>query len=171
MEDGKVSEATASSIAIGDDEGDFAALWANYPHVKGRSSRPKSNAAWGLMPTALSRRMAAAAKRYAVGGTIPPGGAPALQKWIEDELWRDWLDGDPPASRQEWSGPREVRNAFCAALGEEWCRSYIDPCAWQDVPDRALIPASKFGGGKIVSDGGRVLSSLSLVVLSKERAA
>jgi len=66
-------------------------------------------------------------------------------------------------------GPEEVRQAFLAELGEAWCRSYLDPCAWQDVPERAIIPATRTAGARIVREGRRVLQSLGLSVL--ERAA
>lgn len=66
-------------------------------------------------------------------------------------------------------GPKEVRAAFCAKLGEDWCRAYIDPAGWQDVPERALIPATRYAGEKIVRDGRTILGHLGLSVL--ERAA
>lgn len=157
MEDGgwrmgkeEVSEAIASSVAESDEEGEFAALWSAYPHVKGRSSKPKSKAAFTVIPKPTQSLLSAAAKRYASGGTIPPGGAPMLQKWLEDELWRDWLDAPKAqAAPSRWSGPADVRAAFATACGEDWCASYIDPSAWQDVPARALIAHSSFALGKI----------------------
>ena len=66
-------------------------------------------------------------------------------------------------------GPKEVREAFLAKHGEEWCRAYLDPCAWQDVPERALIPATKYAGTKLIRDARPVLAALGLSVL--ERAA
>jgi len=66
-------------------------------------------------------------------------------------------------------GPKEVRDAFCAKLGDEWVRSYLDPCGWQDVPERALIPVTKYAGAKLVREGRSVLAQLGLMVL--ERAA
>lgn len=69
-----------------------------------------------------------------------------------------------------FAGPREVREAFRDALGEEWARSYIDPCGWQDVPERALLPPTKFAGAKIVGEGRKVLAALRLTVIA-ERAA
>jgi len=66
-------------------------------------------------------------------------------------------------------GPSEVRQAFVAELGEAWCRSYLDHCGWQDVPERALIPATATAGRKIVNEARPVLKKLSLSVL--ERAA
>lgn len=71
--------------------------------------------------------------------------------------------------QNEFLGPKEVRDAFSAKLGEDWCRAYLDPCAWQDVPERALIPATKYAGAKLVRDARPILAALGLSVL--ERAA
>lgn len=73
------------------------------------------------------------------------------------------------SAQNDFLGPSEVRQAFCDALGDQWCRSYLDPCAWQDVPERALIPANGYAGRKIIREARAVLSRLNLVVL--ERAA
>ncbi len=71
--------------------------------------------------------------------------------------------------QNDFIGPKEVRQAFCDAKDEEWCRAYLDPCGWQDVPDRALIPRTAYAGRKIVSECRTVLAKLGLTVL--ERAA
>jgi uncharacterized protein YdaU (DUF1376 family) len=73
------------------------------------------------------------------------------------------------SGQNEFLGPKEVRDAFLAKLGDEWCRSYLDHCAWQDVPERALIPATKYAGTKLIRDARQILSALGLSVL--ERAA
>lgn len=72
-------------------------------------------------------------------------------------------------AKNEFLGPKEVRQAFEAERGDEWCRSYLDPCAWQDVPERALIPANGYAGRMLVREGRSVLAKLGLIVL--ERAA
>ena len=64
-------------------------------------------------------------------------------------------------------GPKEVRDAFRAKLGEDWCRTYLDRCAWQDVPERALIPATRYAGTKLVRDARDILAKLNLIVLEK----
>lgn len=75
------------------------------------------------------------------------------------------------SGQNEFNGPKEVRQAFCEApgLGDDWCRAYLDPCTWQDVPERALIPLNGFAGAKLIKDGRKVLAALGLIVL--ERAA
>lgn len=71
--------------------------------------------------------------------------------------------------KNNFSGPKEVRQAFVDAKGEDWTASYIDRCGWQDVPERALIPATGVAGAKIIREARKVLSALGLSLL--ERAA
>jgi hypothetical protein len=163
----KSKEAYASSVADGDGEGDFEALWKSYPHVRGRSSRPMAKAAWAKIETAKRNLLPAAAKRYKSGGTMPPGGAPALAKWLAEELWVDWLESE--ATAPAWCGPPNVRQAFLAAgFSEGWVRDYIDRGGWND-PDRALIPATITAREKITREAGYVLKAERLSIL--ERAA
>lgn len=70
-----------------------------------------------------------------------------------------------------FNGPKEVRQAFVDAMGVDWTASYIDPCAWQDVPERALIPHTGVAARKILGDrkSRAVLAEHNLVLL--ERAA
>ena len=70
-------------------------------------------------------------------------------------------------AKNDFLGPKEVRQAFEAQLGDDWCRSYLDHCGWQDVPERALIPASRYAGQKLVREARAVLSKLGLTVLDK----
>lgn len=74
-----------------------------------------------------------------------------------------------PDAKSNFIGPKEVRDAFVSAHGEDWTAAYIDRCAWQDVPERALIPATRHAGTKIIREARKVLSALGLSVL--ERAA
>jgi len=80
----------------------------------------------------------------------------------------DGLYGHSTLSGQiDFLGPKEVLDAFLAKLGEEWVRSYLLPCAWQDVPERALIPATRYAGSKLVREGRPILAALNLTVLEK----
>jgi uncharacterized protein YdaU (DUF1376 family) len=69
--------------------------------------------------------------------------------------------------QNDFLGPKEVRDAFTAKLGDDWARSYLDPCGWQDVPERALIPATRTGATKLIREGRAVLAALGLSVLEK----
>ena len=64
-------------------------------------------------------------------------------------------------------GPKEVRQAFVAELGDAWCRSYLDHCAWQDVPERALIPATATAGQRITREARKILKAQGLSVLGR----
>lgn len=76
-------------------------------------------------------------------------------------------DGAPPPCA--WTGPAHIRQAFCDALGDAWCRKVLDHCGWQDVPERALITPYAVVSAKLVKNGRDVLAKLGLQVL--ERAA
>lgn len=71
--------------------------------------------------------------------------------------------------KHDFSGPKEVRDAFCAQLGDAWCRSYLDRCAWQDVPERGLTPATRQAASKLRGEARKVLESLGITL--QERAA
>lgn len=74
-----------------------------------------------------------------------------------------------PCGQNDFLGPKEVRQAFVDAKGDDWTRSYLDPCGWQDVPERALIPRNGVAGAKLVREGRKVLAEQNLTVI--ERAA
>lgn len=134
----------------------------------------------------LSRRMIADEKRAKVGreaklqaiekarGNAPPSRSPSSTPSTQrpESRGKDKGPNSPlslPEAKHEFLGPKEVRDAFCTKMGEDWCRAYVDPCTWQDVPERALIPATKYAGMILVRDARPVLASLNLSVL--ERAA
>lgn len=71
------------------------------------------------------------------------------------------------SGQNDFIGPRDVRDAFCAKLGDGWCGSYLDRCGWQDVPERALIPVTRTAAGKIIGEGRAILSALGLIVLER----
>lgn len=74
-------------------------------------------------------------------------------------------------SKNDFLGPKDVRDSFVRAKGDEWVRSYVDPCAWQDVPERALIPKTPFAGNKLIREGRRVLAEHGLTVLEAPQSA
>lgn len=120
----------------------------------------------------FSKRMTADHKRSVAGkkakedalAKSPPSRRPATQK---------------PEARAEVEGPvgpatlcdsgkieieEGVRAAFAAAKGEDWTRSYLDPCGW-DAAARALKPRTATAGAKIAREGRAVLADLKLTVL------
>lgn len=78
--------------------------------------------------------------------------------------------------QNDFMGPKEVRDAFLSTKDEEWVRSYIDRCGWQDVPSRALIAQTSIALSNIEAAiramrGNRPAALAGVVVVPKERAA
>jgi uncharacterized protein YdaU (DUF1376 family) len=71
------------------------------------------------------------------------------------------------SGQNEFSGPKEVRDAFLAKMDDHWVCTWIDPCGWQDVPERALIPPRPYTAKKIRGEAAAVLLSLGIVVLDR----
>lgn len=82
---------------------EFEAAWKAYPHVKGRSSKVKAHDFWRKLGASRRAGFAAAAERYAKEGREPrmDCGAPAMERWIRDEKFADWLDAPKPATVTE----------------------------------------------------------------------
>lgn len=176
MEDGggsKVSDANASSSPEGDKAeypDAFEVCWKAYPHVRGRSSKTKSFGYWRRISADRRARLQGAIARYAKEGREPREdcGAPAMERWLRDSRFLDWLEEDrPPAS--SWAGPADLREAFVAAHGEDFTRAYLDPCAWQDVPTRVLIPRTGTAAAKLRTDAAATLRAENVEI--GERAA
>lgn len=127
----------------------------------------------GKKAAAVEKARQAASKRWGNDATSNATSMPgAMLEQCPSSSSRkvEGLTGHSTLSVQvQFSGPKEVREAFVVALGENWTASYIDRCAWQDIPDRALIPATRVAANKIVREGRPVLYALALSVL--ERAA
>jgi hypothetical protein len=106
-------------------------------------------------------------------GNYPPSRVPSSPPSTQKPEARGRIEATrasiPTEAKTNFIGPKEVRDAFVKAKGEGWTASYIDPCGWQDVPDRALIPATATAARKIMGEGRAVLTELGLIVL--ERAA
>lgn len=132
----------------------------------------------------LSRRMIADQKRSEVGrkakvealekakGNPRPSRSTTSPPSTQKPEARAKVEGPNSPStlsdaKNDFLGPKEVRQAFCEALDDGWCRSYLDPCGWQDVPDRALVPHTALAGRKLVREGRAVLAKLGLIVLEK----
>lgn len=100
-----------------------------------------------------------------------PSGSPYPQKpEARAKSEGPYRPSDLSEAKYRFLGPDEVRQAFVDAKGEAWTGSYVDPCTWQDVPERALIPHTNVAGRKIVSEARAVLISLNLTVLERSVA-
>jgi uncharacterized protein YdaU (DUF1376 family) len=88
---------------------DFELAWKAYPHVTGRSGKRKSHGYWRRLPQAQRTALPAAIGRYARNGREPHNecGAPAMERWLRDEKFLDWLD---PATEQPTVVPLRPSN-------------------------------------------------------------
>ena len=139
------------------DEG-FEHAWRAYPHIRGRSSRPKALAAWARLSQAHRAALPAAIARYAREGREPKAqcGAPGMDRWLRDERFLDWLAtaASAPASPRF---PEPIRAAVVAAKGEDWTRSWLDPCRWTGA---AIATANAFAADTLRRELAPVLAAL-----------
>lgn len=119
-----------------------------------------------------AKEIALAEAKENKGENPPPSRSPSRPPTTQKPEARGKVEGPNSPStlteaKNNFLGPKEVRQAFVDAKGEEWTISYLDPCAWQDVPERALIPHTTMGGQKLIREGRAVLAKLGLTVLGK----
>lgn len=68
--------------------------------------------------------------------------------------------------------PEHLRRIFSEAMGEEWARSYVDPCDFVDGDPPSLIPATKVAAAKLREEGRRLLAESGCIIADpKARAA
>lgn len=167
----QLSDANASSSPSGDKPEcpeDFEACWKAYPHVRGRSSKSKSFRYWRRVSAHRRALLPQAIARYAREGREPNEdcGAPAMERWLRDTRYLDWLEPAQP-SASLWSGPAEIREAFVAVHGEDFARSYLDPCTWQDVPTRAVIPRTGVAAAKLRTEAAATLRRQGVEIVDR----
>ncbi|QUD86956.1 hypothetical protein [Phenylobacterium montanum] len=156
----------------------FEGAWRAYPHVKGRSSKPKALAAWRRLSPDQRDGLPAAAGRYAREGREPNAdcGAPGMHLWIRDQRFADWMaeSAFPPRVVKlpgRWSGPANIRAAVVEAQGEEWTVSNLDRCAWRDVPSPTIVSESETRFRKLRDHVGPQLKALGVQLIHEGGAA
>lgn len=169
-----ISDANASSSPKGDRPEfpeDFVACWKAYPHVRGRSSKTKALGYWRRISATRREALPGAIARYAKDGREPNEdcGAPAFERWLRDSRYLDWLE-DPKAAPIAWSGPMDVREAIVAAHGDTFARAYFDPCAWQDVPDRVIVPRTGVAAAKLKAEALETLTRCGVQIAPRSAA-
>jgi len=151
--------------------------------------------AWGLLPTSMKTRSLsraklkpiwdAAAKR--VGGQdvllgalkaylkgdkdLPKSGGPALDRWLKNEKYDHWLEGENSVvsimgnshnSDHPAFPDKTIRDAVLAALGLPFVVSYLDPSVLIDGPHGPLLqPKTDYARRKLEEHKG-LLKSLGL---------
>lgn len=154
----------------------FDESWKAYPHVRGRSSKPKSLGAWRRLAPSTRQQLPSAIARFAREGREPKAdcGAPAMERWLAKEQYLDWTEdaAPPPAQTLAFQGPAELRAAVVLRMGEEWTRGYLDPCHWLDLPDRAILSSNSFVVDRLRREVGAEFDALGIkILLEKGEAA
>jgi len=158
----------------------FEQLWLAYPHHKGRSSRPKALLAWEKLEADLLERLPAAAARFAKEGDQPNQecGAKALERWLADGNFVDWLDAAPdlaaPTASVAPFPDEEIRRAVLVAHGETFVRKWLDRCGWQEVPTRAIRAPDRYTADQLIREARDTLKALdihSVKIIPQEAAA
>lgn len=121
----------------------FEAAWKEYPHHKGRSSKPNAAAVWAKLPADEREGLVAAIRRFApnVGETCGGKGAPDMAVWLKDGKHLNW---QAEASMAEaWAptfdGPPELRARIVALKDDAFARRWLDHyCRWRGS-DRTIL--------------------------------
>lgn len=84
----------------------FEAAWRAYPHVHGRSSKPKALAEWRRLEPEDRDELPAMIERFKprVGEVCGDRGAPCMARWLKDGKHLNWRadQGAKPISREVW---------------------------------------------------------------------
>lgn len=120
----------------------FDAAWKEYPHHKGRSSKPNAAAVWAKLPADERAGLVAAVQRFApnVGETCGGKGAPDMAVWLKDGKHLNWqaeeTGGD---SSPSFDGPPELRARIVALKDDAFARRWLDHyCRWR-AADRTIL--------------------------------
>jgi hypothetical protein len=119
--------------------------------IKGRGSPMLARSAWLRLEPADRQALPAAIRAFAVAKPWGSNGPPGLQKFIGEDVWREFV---PAASVTSivWSGPADLRAAVAAEMGENFTRSYLDPATWQaEARTPALTALTAAAGARLRS--------------------
>jgi hypothetical protein len=169
-------DADASLSPEGDEKPEypeaFEVCWKAYPHVKGRSSKPKALGLWKRITAGRRALLPAACTRYAAEGREPKAdcGAPGMHLWLRDQKYLDWLQpiGSSPAA-QVWNGPQEVPETLRKTLADQ-TDGYLRYFTW-DATQRALVTTSPTMLAKLRDSLANLEKINVKVLLEKGRAA
>jgi uncharacterized protein YdaU (DUF1376 family) len=96
----------------------------------------------------------------------------AWANWVEIEIGKapKANDAAPAVPLAPWPGPAEIRAAIVLPKGEAWAVSYLDRCAWRDVPSRAVVTSNGFIADTLRKEAGAILSGFDVRVLVEPQA-
>lgn len=112
--------------------------------IRGRGSPMLARSAWMRLEADERRLLPAAIRRFAQARPWGSNGPPALQKFIADEVWREFASG-PPILSVVWNGPAEVRAAVVAETSDAFARSWLDPSTWDPAARTPTLIALNVG--------------------------
>lgn len=150
-------------------EAEFLLAWQAYP-IAGRATigMQPAHKSWIAACRSVSpKALLAAVVAFAASESGRVSKPRRFDRWLADGAYASFLT---ETSGVAWAGPAEVREAFLV-LGEAWCRSCLDQSGWQDVPERAIIPASSYAMRKFLTDGADIVARLKLTVLERRATA
>lgn len=99
--------------------------------VKGRGSPQIAKSHWLRLSHGDRRALPGAVERYASAKPWGTSGPVGLQRFIGDDIWREFVSSASVTSIV-WRGPPDLRAAVVAEAGETFARSYLDPATWVD---------------------------------------
>ena len=124
----------------------FEVAWKAYPHIRGRSSKPKALGHWRRLSPATRQALPSAIARYAREGREPKAecGAPAMDRWLAGSRFLDWMEtGDAPAAQATaWDDDR-WRGVLSLHRDEGWWSDKLGPPPGQPgcrAPPHLLTP-------------------------------
>lgn len=141
---------------------------AAYPASgRGVTNEGEARAAWAaaVVEAGGADRLTAAVRAYAVDPSLKRRdfGAPSFQRWLVENRWRTWLEGDAPVAVAGWSGPDNVRAAVVGAMGEAGVANYLRWAGW-DAASRTVMAATRIGGERLRAGAGSALKAIGVKV-------
>lgn len=124
----------------------FEEAFTAYP-ASGRAtnSPAKARAAWTLAVSELGAApLLVAVRAYADhvrGEGANAKAPPAFHRWLTDRRWENFPSKAGGAT-SPWRGPPEVWAAVAGATSDDFAKSWLADCTWQDVPARTLSSPS-----------------------------
>lgn len=143
-----------------------------------RVARPRAWAAWlaAVERTGDPDGLLRAVQRFAAeSADAKARKIPALDRWLADEKYLGWIGAAATASvvamAALWPGPADKRAALVALAREDWVRSWVDPCGWDDDAQAIVCRSPLFRDRIRDRIGTRTLADLGLILALPERTS
>lgn len=125
--------------------------------------------AWRLaLASVTSLALLAAVRAYAASEYVARGGRPKrFDRWLSAGAYAQHLP--PPATVTPWAGPADVRAALVVARSDDWTKSWLDRCAWRDIP-RSIVTTSPTTAKRLTDEVGEILTALGVAIVLEAAA-